>query len=49
LHITLWYTTTFQSVTVFTSRCMVTDVNNGYSSASVPKSHTEFCQLSTEL
>jgi hypothetical protein len=31
----------FSAVTVFTSRCLVTDVNNGYSSASVLKSRTE--------
>jgi hypothetical protein len=38
-----------QSVTDFTSRCLVTDVSTGYSSASVLRSRTEFCQLSTEL
>jgi hypothetical protein len=36
-----------QSVTIFTSHCLATDVNNVYSSASVLKSGTEF--LSTEL
>jgi hypothetical protein len=35
------------SVTVLASRCLVTDVNNAFSSASMPKSRKEL--LSTEL
>jgi hypothetical protein len=40
LEITIWHTTSSLSVTVFTSRYLVTDINNGYSSASVLKSRT---------
>jgi hypothetical protein len=36
-----WHTMFSHPVTVFTSCCLVMDVNNGYSSASVLKSHTE--------
>jgi hypothetical protein len=38
-----------QSVTAFTSRCLVTDVNNGYTSASVLKFHTEFLSIELDL
>jgi hypothetical protein len=47
LHKSLYDTISSQSVKLFTSRCLVTDVNNGYSSASVLKSRTEL--LSTAL
>jgi hypothetical protein len=40
--IIIWHTMSSQSVTVFTSRCLVKDVNNGYSSVSVLKSRIEF-------
>jgi hypothetical protein len=41
LQITMRHATSSQSVTVFTNRCLVTDVNNGYSTASALKSRTE--------
>jgi hypothetical protein len=45
--ITIWHTMSTQPVTVFTSRCLVMYVNNGYSSASVLKSRTELSTINS--
>jgi hypothetical protein len=42
LHKSLYNTMSSQTVTVFTSHCLVTDVKNDYSSASLLKSRIEF-------